>query len=52
MQDRMPEVLASGSVALFRGRLVATYPMHVFSLYSHIQIGIEIVLDTGTETEL
>jgi hypothetical protein len=51
MQDRMTEAFASGSVALFRGRLVLRYLIHLFSPYSRIQIGFEIVLDTGTETE-
>ena len=51
MQNRMTDALASVSVALFRGRLVMAYLIHLFSPYSRIQIGIEIVLDTGTETD-
>ena len=47
----MTEALASGSVALFRGRLVVTYLIHLFSPYSRIQIEIEVVLDTGTGME-
>lgn len=48
----MIEAFPSGSVALFRSRLVLTcLRVHLFSLYIRIQIGFEIVLDTGTETE-
>lgn len=51
MQDRMTEVFSSGSVVLLQDRAVLTRPMHPFSPYSRIQIGIEIVVDNGTQTE-